>query len=209
MLRPLACCAAVLAVSSLVAEEGGYDDGRASWGAWVVPVPLELQEQYDLVPGEGGMIVHVRDDRTADQLGLQPGDIVLDINGTPITSSRDIRPIVRGASPGEAVEVNAIVNGTQRHLEGSFAERPPRPAGMPGMWNRGNSPWNGPRPDWVPRSTAEIVADQRAQLAAEKQALDATERSLADLQKAIAAAREPGRSTAWHFTFSCAVEDTL
>ena len=208
MLRPLACCAAVLAASALVAEDGGYDDGRASWGAWVVPVPLELQEQYDLVPGEGGIIVRVRDDRTADQLGLQAGDIVLEINGTPITSSRDIRPIVRGASPGEAVEVNAIVNGTQRQLEGSFAERPPRPAGAPGMWNRGNGPWNGARPDWVPRSTAEIVADQRARLAAEKQALDAAEQSLADLREAIAHARSPARSAAWRFTFSCTVEDT-
>lgn len=209
MIRPLGVVAAVLAVAGLVAEDGGYDDGRASFGAWVVPVPLELQEQYDLVPGEGGMVVHVRDDRTADQLGLQPGDIVLDINGTPITSSRDIRPIVRAASPGEAVEVTAIVDGNQRGLEGTFAERPPRPAGVPGMWNRGNGPWNGPRLNWPPRSTAEIVADQRAQLAAEKQALDAAETDLADLQKAIASASEPGRSAAWHFTFSCAVEDTL
>lgn len=183
-------------VGSVNAADEGYDSGRAGWGAWVGPVPLDIQAELDLVPGQGGMVYYVRPDGTADHLGLQPGDIVLDINGVDVNNRRDIRNVVRGASPGEALEVTALdPNGRVRALEGAFQERPQR---------RGPPPWagTGRPPAWA--GQINNVAGQRAQLVAEQEALD---RIAADLERARQALAPPIRSSAWHFSFSCTIGD--
>lgn len=179
------------------AADEGYDSGRAGWGAWVGAVPLELQAELDLVPGQGGMIYYVRPDGTADQLGLRPGDIVLDINGVDVSNRRDIRNVVRAAAPGESLEVTALdQNGRVRVIDGAFQERQPR---------RGPPPWagTGRPPAWAGQVNS--VAGQRAQLVAEQEALD---RIAADLERARRAIAPPARPTAWHFSFSCTIGDT-
>lgn len=203
-MRPVPCLglSVLLALSAggggLNAADDGYETGRAGWGALLVPVPLDLQAEFDLVPGEGNMVLFVRPDGTADQLGLNPGDIVLDINGTPVSHRRDVRSVVRGSSPGEALEVTAITaNGRTTTLDGTFAERQARRGGPPtGWWNQAGQP-----PPWA-NSPDRSIAGQRAQLAAEQAALERIAAALAVVEAEL---RTPPRATAWRFTFTCAV----
>jgi len=197
--RPwLSLLLALSASGGLSAADDGYETGRAGWGAFVVPVPLDIQADNDLVPGQGGMVLFVRPGSTADQLGLNPGDIILDINGTQVSNRRDIRSVVRGSSPGEALEVSAITaNGRTTTLDGTFAERqPPRGGPPPGWWNQNSQP-----PPWADNPDRSI-AGQRAQLVAEQDALDRIAAELAAVRAELLA---PERTTAWHFTFTCTV----
>lgn len=182
--------------SCLSAAADGYDSGRAGWGAWVGPVPLDIQAELDLVPGQGGMVYDVRPDGTADHLGLQPGHIVLDINGVKVSNRRDIRSVVRAAAPGESLEVTTLdQNGRVRALEGAFQERQPR---------RGPPPWAGTGRPPVWAGQVNRVAGQRAQLVAEQEALD---RIAAQLDGARQALAPPIRSSAWHFSFFFTIGD--
>lgn len=188
-------------LGALSAAEDGYETGRAGWGAFLGSVPLDIQADLDLVPGEGNMVLFVRPGSTADQLGLNPGDIVLDINGTPVSHRRDVRGVVRGSSPGEALEVTAITaEGRITTLDGTFAERQPRRGGpTPGWWNQGGqpSPWaNNPH-----RS----ITGQRAQLAAEQAALERITGALAAIRAELLT---PTRTSAWRFSFTCSVGTT-
>jgi hypothetical protein len=131
----------LIALAALPAVED--DDyaalGRAGFGAFLVPVPLEIQADLDLQPGQALMAVRVRPNSTAAGMGVQPGDVVLELNGQPIQSRRDLRMVIGTVSPGQdAMLVKAELDGRTAEVTGTFQERPqrrgpggqsPRPAG--------------------------------------------------------------------------------
>jgi len=108
---------------ALLANAQAADDyeepGRAGWGAFAAPPPLSVQAAHDLMPGQGLVVLHVRPGGTADSLGVAPGDIVMSLNGQPVSTRRELRAIVRQAEAGDAVRVavkspNAKILGTIR-----------------------------------------------------------------------------------------------
>jgi serine protease Do len=171
--------ASVLTASGLVAADDGYEHGRAGFGAFVVPPQLDELSQRDLQPGDGGIVLFVRPGSTADQLGIQVGDVIRSINDVPVQSFRDIRPVVRSAAPGD--EVHVVVTGSDgstHTLDGAFKPRLPRPGGFP-QWgaNWGGNPWLPPD---------DIIADQRQQLIREQHELEAAEADLAAARATLA-----------------------
>lgn len=207
MMSPI--CRALFALCALTAPvmgaDEGYETGRAGFGAFVVPPDLDTLAERNLVPGDGAIVLGVRPGSTADSLGIQAGDVVRTINGTPIQSFRDVRSLVRAASPGEAIEVVVTrANGQTVVLDGDFKERLPRRLGRP-PWAMGMPgampPWGmGDRP-WPPPSAAEIIAAQRQQLFDEQRRLDAI---AADLAAARAAMPPSG---AWICTYDVTIGD--
>lgn len=203
LLRALA--AAALALPLAAEGDDGYEGhGRAGWGARVVTPSLEVLAEHGLAPGEGVQVVRVRPGGTADTLGVQPGDVITELNGQPIAHRRDIRAVVRAAAPGDEVVVTlATPSGAARRLEGVFQQRPPRIPGPPPWVQAGQPPpWSaaGGPPPWA-GDPAEVVARQQRQLLAEAADLAAARRDLAS-----ARARVPP-STAWSLTIDLAVGD--
>src|ERR1700744_4183189 len=80
----------------LSAADNDYPVGAARFGAFLVPVPLDVQAADDLVPGQGMLVVATRPGGTAASLGLQSGDVVTNLNGTAINHWGDVRAVVRG-----------------------------------------------------------------------------------------------------------------
>jgi len=173
---------------ALLANAQAADDyeepGRAGWGAFAAPPPLSVQAAHDLMPGQGLVVLHVRPGGTADSLGVAPGDIVMSLNGQPVSTRRELRAIVRQAEAGDVVRV-AVKRGTSSStstLRGEFQARLPRPAGPP-PW-AGLAPWGmGPPPEmdgsWPPPTAAE----QREQLLAERDALTSAAAELASVPR--------------------------
>lgn len=165
---PVSIALAVAAFA--VGEDDGYAQGRAGWGAFVVPVPLRVQADRGLVPGQGGLVLWVRPGGTAAGMGVQRGDVVLSINDRPVSSRRDIRDVVRTAAPGDEATVRTInADGGAETLSGAFRERRPRPpggwGGPPDGWRRPEG-WGGPMgagdpADIVARQYEELLREQR------------------------------------------------
>ena len=188
-MRPLLLIAAL---AGLYAADDYDEPGRAGWGAFAVPPSLAVQAAKDLVPGQGLMVVAVRPGGTADVLGVDPGDVILELNGQPVSTRRELRAIVRQAEAGDAVRVTLSGSSGQTTLRGAFQERQPRPAGPPpwlafaGMEAMAGGPPPGIDGSWPPPSAAE----QREQLLAEQAAM-------ASAAAELAAVPRPAPTPAW------------
>ena len=97
----LACCALVPAVTSATeaGDGNGYvnappppvNDDPPMLGVQMTNTNARVQRQQNLNPGQGILVRNVYSDTAADQLGVQSGDVILDINGSNIGSMSDLR----------------------------------------------------------------------------------------------------------------------
>jgi hypothetical protein len=179
-----ACAIALLTCASACpcVEDEGYDEpGRAGLGAFLVAVPLAIQADRGLEPGDGRLIVHVRPGGTADSLGLQRGDIVTTINDVPIVNRGDVRSVMASVLPGDPAEVAVIDRaGDASLITGAFRQRLPRP--------NLQRPPGAPRRGGPPMSSDDIVADQYQQLLDEQRLLREAEADVGHAREAVAKA---------------------
>jgi S1-C subfamily serine protease len=59
----------------------------------------------------GALLIGVEPGSGADQAGLQAGDIITAIDGTPITSMGELTVAIRDKAPGDVIEVSGLRNG--------------------------------------------------------------------------------------------------
>lgn len=173
----------LLAAAVAAGAADDYDEPlRAGWGAFAVPTTLAEQASRDLVPGQGLVVLFVRPEGTADSLGIVPGDVVLAINDQPVNSRHDVRAVVHEAQAGDAVRVAVRSGGGAASVRsGAFQERPQRPPGPP-PWAM-MAAWGAAQPGAAELFAGRDVAEQRRQLLAEREALDAATRELAALPR--------------------------
>ena len=88
-------------VDQLIAQ--GYVSGRPTLGIRGDSV-TRFDQSYFHVPA-GLYISHVDPGSDAYALGIQPGDILISLNGTPVTSQKELDTLVNGLEIGETVAV--------------------------------------------------------------------------------------------------------
>jgi serine protease Do len=72
----------------------------------------------------GALVGDVTPNSPAQKAGLEKGDIILDINGTPVNSSAELRMRVSLMAPGTKVNVKAFRDGGEKTLPLTLAETP-------------------------------------------------------------------------------------
>jgi serine protease DegQ len=91
-------------------------DGRVRRGQLGVIIrdhtPL-VEETLQLGASQGALITQVMPDSVADQVGLQVSDLVVAINGEPISSSRELRNAVGLAGVDQVLELGLLRDGEQ------------------------------------------------------------------------------------------------
>jgi len=120
--------AAVLAAlaGTALAAQNGYEqhDGRPMLGIEMSPVPLNVQTQENLSVDQGVLVRQVFPNTAASTMGIQPGDVVLQVNGSSIGGMIDLRNEVGSSGVGEPVAVVVSRNGQQVELSSAFKEWP-------------------------------------------------------------------------------------
>jgi len=76
------------------------------------------------VPG-GTMVDRVRSDSPADHAGLTTKDVIVAINGRPVTSLGMLLVMLREHRPGDVVTLDVVRDRTHRSMSVTIAERPP------------------------------------------------------------------------------------
>ena len=63
----------------------------------------QLQQEYGLTPSTGALVQTVGSNTPAAKAGIQPGDVIVSIDGTGISAWTDLTQDLRGFDPGQSV----------------------------------------------------------------------------------------------------------
>ncbi|MBR6160748.1 MAG: trypsin-like peptidase domain-containing protein [Bacteroidales bacterium] len=83
---------------------------QAYIGVSIAELNASLAKEYDLEDVRGVYVAEVDDEGAAAQSGLQAGDVITHIGGTPVNSLAEVRGVLKTKSPGDVVNVSVVRN---------------------------------------------------------------------------------------------------
>jgi len=104
-------------VESLISEleKGGQSgNGGGYIGVDITTLTPALRQQYGFTPTSGAVILSVVPGSPAAKAGLVQGDVIVNINGTTITSSDDLQKVVQADKAGQSVSITYYVGDSKR-----------------------------------------------------------------------------------------------
>jgi S1-C subfamily serine protease len=90
------------------AAGGGGEQGAPTLGVGVVPLTPELASELGLRRGTQGVVIQsVEPDGPAAEVGLQPGDVIQEVNRQPVRTPQEMRAaLARSSGRGTLLLVN-------------------------------------------------------------------------------------------------------
>ena len=98
---------------------------RGYLGVEVQPLTPELAESFGLEGRPGIVVAGVYRDGPAQRAGLQPGDLILSIDGEAASDGRRSMNQVARTKPGDKIRIEVLRNGKQLDLTAEIGIRPP------------------------------------------------------------------------------------
>ncbi len=108
-------------VMESIIENGSVRRGFV--GAAVGDVNADTIKEFDLKANTGALISSVVDGQPAAKAGLQPGDVVVKIDGKPITSGAQMKNMVASKAPGASVNMEVNRGGQMLNITVKLEER--------------------------------------------------------------------------------------
>jgi serine protease Do len=112
---------AVYAKNELVAH-GKVTRGRL--GVTIQEVNQSLAQSFGLDAARGALVSSVEHGSPAEKAGLESGDVILKLDGTPVTSSIDLSSRVATMKPGSSAQLEVWRNGKPRDVAVRVGEAP-------------------------------------------------------------------------------------
>jgi serine protease Do len=98
---------------------------RRGWiGAYIQNLEKDLARSFGYEGTEGVLISDLTESGPADEAGLEPGDIVVGLDGEPVGSVSALRNRVASIEPGSEVELSIIRDGEERRVAIEIGELP-------------------------------------------------------------------------------------
>lgn len=101
-----------------VAIERGY------LGVNIQPVTDDVAASLGIARNRGEFIQAVQPGEPADQAGIRPGDIVLEVNNRDVTPDQTLSFLVANISPGTTIPIDLIRDGDRRTVNVTVGKRP-------------------------------------------------------------------------------------
>lgn len=102
------------------------DKGRVSrgWlGVGIQPLTTELAQKFGVKEESGVLINEVFDGDPASVGGIQPGDIILSVNGKVVDTPNTLARVIAGYTPGDKIKINVLRDGKNEKLTILLVER--------------------------------------------------------------------------------------
>ncbi|SEP21640.1 Do family serine endopeptidase [Nitrosovibrio sp. Nv6] len=107
-------------------------DVTRGWiGVEVQDLTPELAESFKRPNTNGALIAGVLKGGPADRAGVKPGDIIVEVEGSPVIDSSGMLNLIAALAPGEAANIKVVRNQTEKPIKINVGKRP-RPT-MPTM----------------------------------------------------------------------------
>jgi serine protease Do len=140
---------------------------RGWMGISVQDVSEDIAKNLKLKERSGALISEVFKGDPADKAGLQPGDVVIEVNGTRIKDSHQLLIVIASFHVGEKVNIKILRDSQEKTFQVTVAERKDKPevAVEKGAWKEGSgmtvqdiTPQIARQMD-IPRTKGVIVTD--------------------------------------------------
>jgi serine protease Do len=109
-------------VESQLVRHGRVARGRL--GVAVQSLDQALAQSFKLDSPRGALVSRVERDMPAARAGLEPGDVILAVDGKRIDDSAGLSRLIAGRKPGERVTLELLRDGAARQVEVALAEMP-------------------------------------------------------------------------------------
>lgn len=96
---------------------GSGNVSRGYLGVAMQPVDNELAAQFNVAVGRGALVTQVLPDSPAAAARLEPGDLVLNLNGKEVHGPRSLQGIVEQLKVGETYQLGLMRNGKQLSID--------------------------------------------------------------------------------------------
>ena len=97
---------------------------RGYLGVNIQNVTDDIQDAFGLVSRDGAFVQSVEDGGPADKAGLQKGDTIVAVNGTPVKETRALIDAVSAMPPERKVEIDVVREGKRKPITVTLGERP-------------------------------------------------------------------------------------
>jgi serine protease Do len=96
---------------------------RGYLGMGIVDVTEDVKNSFNLPDARGALVQTVTPGKPAEKAGIQPGDIIVEVDGKPIANNRQLIDYISYLPVGANVKVTVIRGGERRTLNASTVER--------------------------------------------------------------------------------------
>ena len=116
---------------------------RAYLGILPQDVTPSMAKAFGAKEARGIVVGDVSPNSPAQESGIQRGDILLEVNGKPVSDSNQLRMNISMMPPGSSVKLKVIRNGSERDFSVKLAEMPTETAKLNPQEDGGNQSLDG------------------------------------------------------------------
>lgn len=116
---------------------------RAYLGILPQDVTPTMAKAFGEKDAKGIVVGDVSPSSPAQDSGIQRGDIILELNGKPISDSNQLRMSISMMAPGTSVQLKTLRNGNERNLTVKLAEMPTETAKLNSQQEGGSKALDG------------------------------------------------------------------
>lgn len=97
---------------------------RGFMGVTLQHVDADIAETYGLDRPQGALVNSVTNGSPADEAGMQSGDLIVEMNGSPVTDRDELRLKIGEMSPGSTVELTVLRDDARKKVRVKLGEMP-------------------------------------------------------------------------------------
>jgi serine protease Do len=102
-------------VENQIVKYGKVERGRI--GVAIQELNQSLAESFGLKKTNGALVSSVEDGGPAAKAGIEPGDVILGVNGKEISGSNELPPLIADIKPGDTAKLQIWRKGGTRDVE--------------------------------------------------------------------------------------------
>src|SRR3974377_149328 len=103
-------------------EHGSVD--RAWLGVQIQPVTTEIADSLGLKKAEGAIVDSAQADSPAAKAGIASGDVITELNGSPVKDSRELARKIGMTAPGSSVKLTLVHKGELKTINLTLGKMP-------------------------------------------------------------------------------------
>src|SRR5580698_8831251 len=112
-------------VKNVIAQLKDKGSVSRGWiGVQIQPVTADIADSLGLKKAEGALVAEPQANGPAAKAGIESGDVITAVNGTPVKDARELARTIGGFAPGNAVKLNVLHKGQDKVLNLTLGQLP-------------------------------------------------------------------------------------